>query len=708
MKQVIQNLKTGQTSAADVPCPAPGPGELLIATHASVISAGTEKMLVEFGQANLIEKARQQSDKVRVVMDKIKTDGLIPTIGAVRHRLDQPMPMGYCNAGTIIEVGAGVVGFSAGDRVASNGKHAEVVAVPVNLCARIPDGVSNAEAAFAPLAAIAVQGIRLAAPTLGETFVVTGLGLIGLIAVQLLRANGCRVLAIDYDEKKLALAQQYGAQVVNLSRNDDPVGACYRYTERRGADSVIITASTSSSEPVRQAAQMCRKRGRIVLVGISGLELSRADFYEKEISFQVSCSYGPGRYDPSYEERGNDYPFGFVRWTEKRNFEAVLDLLAQGKLDVKTLITHRFGIERAEEAYALLSSPGPYLGIVLEYPRASSLPDITSRVVALPSAALPVHGAPVIGVVGAGNYGSRVLIPAFRKSGARLKTIVTSGGVKAIHVGGKNGFESATTDLESLLRDQDIDALVVATRHDTHARFACAALRAGKHVFVEKPLAIRLEEIAEVEEVLPALGANGKPLPILMVGFNRRFAPHVVRIKALLESIHAPKSLVMTVNAGAIPPEHWTRDPNSGGGRIVGEACHFIDLLRFLAGSPIVGHQVAATRTADDCVTILLRFSEGSTGTVHYLSNGHRSFPKERLEIFCADRVLQLNNFRALFGFGWPGFKSMSLWKQDKGQAGCVDAFVAAVREGKPSPIPLPELLEVAKVTLAVAAAANA
>jgi predicted dehydrogenase/threonine dehydrogenase-like Zn-dependent dehydrogenase len=707
MKQVIQNLRTGVTGAADVPCPKPKAGELLIATHASLISAGTEKMLVEFGRASLLEKVRQRSDKLPLVIDKIRTDGLLPAIAAVKSRLDQPMPLGYCNAGTVIEVGAGVAGFVPGDRVASNGKHAEAVTVPVNLCARIPAGVGDDEAAFAPIAAIALQGIRLAAPTLGEAFVVTGLGLVGLITVQLLRANGCRVLGIDYDERKLALAQSYGAQTVDLSRGEDALGACSAFTQGRGADGVVIAAATSSNEPVHQAAQMSRKRGRIVLVGVSGLELSRADFYEKELSFQVSCSYGPGRYDPSYEERGNDYPLGFVRWTEQRNFEAVLDLLAQGKLDVKPLISHRFGVERAEEAYTLLSGPAPYLGIILEYPRVNSLQDIASTAIPLPRPAAASRGAPVIGVVGAGDYGSRVLIPAFRESRARLKTIVTSGGVSGTHVGSRNGFELASTDWEALLSDPEIDALVVATRHDTHARIARAAILAGKHVFVEKPLGIRVEEIDAVQSAAQERG-NDVHQPILMVGFNRRFAPLVVRMKELLESVREAKSFIMTVNAGAVPPGHWTRDPDSGGGRIVGEACHFIDLLRFLAGSAVVEHQVAAARTRDACVTLTLRFSDGSTGALHYLSNGHRSFPKERLEVFCGGRILQLDNFRALRGFGWPGFKAMKLWRQDKGQTACVDAFVTAVREGKPSPIPLSELIEVAKVTLAVAAAANA
>ena len=709
MKQVLQDLKTGGTGTSDVPCPRPKAGELLIATCASLISAGTEKMLVEFGHANLIEKARQQPDKVRIVIDKIRTDGLLPAISAVWNKLDQPLPLGYCNAGKVIEVGAATSGFSVGERVASNGKHAEVVAVPMNLCARIPDGVSDVEAAFTPAAAVALQGLRLAEPTLGEVFVVTGLGLIGLITVQLLRANGCRVLGIDYDEKKLVLARKFGAQIVNLSRGEDPLGACAALTQGRGADGVIITASTTSNEPVHQAARMCRKRGRIVLVGVAGLELSRADFFEKELRFQVSCSYGPGRHDSNYEERGQDYPLGFVRWTEQRNFEAVLDLLAQRKLDVQSLITHRLDISRATEAYALLSGTESYLGIVLEYPHEDAQPNITSRTVALSSSpAAGTANAPVVGVVGAGNYGSQVLVPAFRESGARLKTIATSSGVNSIHVGNKNGFELATSDWESLLSDSEMNALAIATRHDTHARFACAALRAGKHVFVEKPLAIRPEELTEVEQTYKEIAQRGST-PILMVGFNRRFAPQVARMHELLSGVSEPKVFVMTVNAGAIPSSHWTQEVDVGGGRIIGEACHFVDLLRHLAGAPITAVQTLsiggqpADGIRNDKVSFSLSFADGSMGTVHYLANGHRSFPKERLEVFCAGRILQLDNFRKLTGYGWPGFRRMNLWRQDKGHRECVRRFVSAVREGKPSPIPAEEIFEVTRICFTIA-----
>jgi len=709
MKQVLQNLRNGATELTEVPSPLAKRGQLLIRTRRTLISAGTERMLVDFGKASLVEKAWQQPDKVRMVLDKIGTDGVLPTLDAVRNKLDQPLPLGYCNAGVVVEVGEDVTGFKVGDRVASNGRHAEIVCVPSNLCAKVPEAVTDESAAFTVLGAVALQGIRLAQPTLGEAFVVIGLGLVGLMTVQLLRAQGCRVIGVDFDRARLGLARQFGAETVDLESDGDPVAAAMAFSMGRGVDGVLIAASTQSSDPVRQAARMCRKRGRIILVGVTGLELSRADFYEKELTFQVSCSYGPGRYDPEYEEKGRDYPLGYVRWTEQRNFEAVLEMMSEGRLDVMPLVSHRFPIRDAAKAYEAITGNVRALGVLIEYPEEANASSRTQeRTVPLPGAAAVSVGGPVIGLLGAGNYASSVLVPAFAKTRARLRAIASANGLTGTHLGKKFGFEQSTTDVVAVLSDPQIDTLVIATRHDSHAGYVVDALRAGKHIFVEKPLAIRMEEIDAVEGAVRAAGASGRIAPILMVGFNRRFAPHVVRIKALLETVHEPKSFVITVNAGAVPPEHWTRDPDSGGGRIIGEACHFIDLLRFLAGTTIIEHKVAAARTSDTSATISLRFSDGSLGTIHYFSTGHRSFPKERLEIFCSGRVLQLDNFRTLRGFGWPGFKSMKLWRQDKGQTACVEAFVTAVRKGKASPIPLPELIEVARVTLAVSTAARA
>ena len=703
MKQILQSLKTGATEVAEVPCPTARRGQLLIRTSRTLVSVGTERMLVEFGKAGWIEKARQQPDKVRMVLDKIKTDGLMPTLEAVFNKLDQPLPLGYCNVGSVMQAGGGVSGFEVGDRVVSNGKHAEAVCVPINLCAKVPPQVSDEEAAFTVLGAIALQGIRLVQPTLGETVVVTGLGLIGLVTVQLLRAHGCRVLGLDFDPAKLELAKQFGAEVVNLGAGADPVAAAQAFSRGRGVDAVIVTASTKSNEPMHQAALMCRKRGRIVLVGVTGLELSRADFFEKELTFQVSCSYGPGRYDPSYEEKGNDYPVGFVRWTEQRNFEAVLDMMADGRLDVKPLISHRFSVTEAEQAYELVGGSAPSLGILLEYPTAAEKPEATLRqsTVKLPAApGAPTTGAASIAFVGSGNYATAVLIPAFKDAGARLKVVASSGGVTGVHAGRKFGFESTTTDTDGVFTDPDVQAIVLSTRHDTHADMACKALRAGKHVFVEKPLALKHEELGQIEQAIAEGTRNGRA-PMVMVGFNRRFATQVQKVKSLLKGVTGPKSFIMTVNAGAIPAEHWTQDREVGGGRIVGEACHFIDLLRYLAGSAITGHRVSVMDTKTrDTVSIELSFADGSIGTVHYFANGCKAFPKERLEVFAAGRVLQLDNFRKLTGFAWPGFTKMNLWKQDKGQKACASAFVQAVASGGASPIPFEELLEVARVTI--------
>ena len=712
MKQILQSLRTGSTEVADVPCPAVKRGQLLIRSSHTLVSAGTERMLVEFGKANWIDKARQQPDKVRMVLDKVKTDGLMSTVEAVFNKLDQPLPLGYCNVGTVLEAGVGVSGIVPGDRVVSNGKHAEVVSVPLNLCARVPDAVPDEEAAFTVLGAIALQGIRLVQPTLGETVVVTGLGLIGLVAVQLLRAHGCRVLGLDFDADKLALAKSFGAEVVDLAAGQDPVASAQAYSRGRGVDAVIITASTKSNEPVHQAALMCRKRGRIVLVGVAGLELSRADFFEKELSFQISCSYGPGRYDLNYEEKGNDYPVGFVRWTEQRNLEAVLDMMADGRLNVKPLISHRFAFKRAEEAYALVGGAGPSLGILLQYPTAEQQPDevLMRKTVALcgmdrqASLTMTAWGA-VLGFVGSGNYATSVLIPAFKSAGARLKTVASSGGVSGLHAGRKFGFEATTTDTASVFVDAQINAVVVTTRHDSHAGFVLQALSAGKHVFVEKPLCLTLGELAHIEVEMDRR-ASLAMTPIVMVGFNRRFAPQVRKISSLLKGVTGSKSFVMTVNAGTIAAEHWTQDPEVGGGRIIGEACHFIDLLRFLAGSRITSHHVTKMDSQrGDSLTISLKFDDGSMGVVHYLANGSKAFPKERLEVFAAGRVLQLDNFRKLKGFGWPGFSSMNLWRQDKGQKACTAAFIKAISQGGPAPIPFDEIVEVAMASIEVAGA---
>ncbi len=715
MKQILQNLSNGETSLVDVPCPKAGKGRLLIASRNSLVSAGTERMLVDFGKANVIEKVRQQPDKVKLVLDKVKTDGLLPTIDAVRSKLDQPLPLGYCNAGIVLE--SGVDEFSVGDRVVSNGHHAEVVSVPQNLCARIPEGVDDESAAFTVLAAVGLQGIRLIDPTLGEAVVVSGLGLIGLLTVQMLRSNGCRVLGVDFDSARCEKARYFGAETVDLSKGEDPIAIAQAFSRGRGVDAVIVAAATQSDEVMHQAAEMCRKRGRIVLVGVVGLNLRRDDFFQKEISFQVSASFGPGRYDPLYEEKGQDYPVGFVRWTEQRNFEAVLDMMAAGTLDVKPLITHRFPIDESIRAYGELSKPET-LGVVIQYSDQDSNLLLRRKVELDSSDVSYAPEQPVVGFIGAGNYASRILIPAFQSAGAGLECVVTSSGVSGVHHGGKAGFSTTATDTDVIWNNSEINTVAIVTRHDSHASLVLDAIQSGKHVFVEKPLCLTLMELDEIDRTYREVNNMESSTTdsfaewdarLLMVGFNRRFAPHIKQMKTLLSSRREPKTVIITVNAGEIPADHWTQDAATGGGRLIGEGCHFIDLMRFLVDSPVTGHQATAIGNVpgieirDDKVSITLTFADGSFGTIHYLANGGKAFPKERVEVFCGNAVLQMDNYRILRGYGWQGFKSMKIWRQDKGQKECAKAFVNAVKEGKKAPIPYDELIEISRVSIEIA-----
>ncbi len=705
MKQILQDLQRGDTLLVDVPAPAVSKGCVLIRTTRSLISVGTERMLFDFGKASLLGKARQQPEKVKMVIDKIKTDGLFTTLDAVHAKLAKPIPLGYSNVGVVLEVGSDVGGLKPGDRVVSNGPHAEIVIVPKNLCVKIPDNVDDDSAAFTILASIGLQGLRLARPELGETFVVTGAGLIGLLTIQLLHAFGCRVLAIDFDDNKLALAKDIGAYTCNPGKGEDPVARGIEISRGKGVDGVIITAATNSDEPVSQAAKMLRKRGRIILVGVTGLKLNRADFYEKEISFQVSCSYGPGRYDTEYEDKGNDYPYGFVRWTEQRNFEAVLDMLSENKLDVSALISHYFEIDDAAKAYAIMAKNEPVLGILLKYPGTAER-NLHLRTITLDNTAKTnktkenALDKACISFIGAGNYATALLIPAFSKSECRLRYVSSNGGVSCSYAGKKFGFEKTTTDIEPILEDQDTNTIVITTRHNSHAKLVTKALLAGKHVFVEKPLCLTIDELAEIESTY----RNITTRQLLMVGFNRRFSPQIQKIKSLLNNVHGYKSFVMTVNAGDIPENHWTQDEEIGGGRIIGEVCHFIDLLRYLAASDIETYQAIYMDTKTrDTVCISLKFSDGSVGTINYFSNGHKSLPKERLEVFASGRVLQLDNFRKLKAYGWPGFKKMNLWRQDKGQVACVAAFIKAIESGTSAPISVDEIFQISRITIELA-----
>ncbi len=694
MRTLIQHLDTGHSALAEAPVPRPLGPSLLVETRATVVSAGTERMLVEFGRASLLEKVRQQPDKVRQVLDKARVDGIGPTLEAVRSKLGAPIALGYCHAGVVVETGTPGAPFAPGERVVTNGNHAEYVTVPYTLAARIPDGVAFESAAFTPLAAIGLQGVRLAAPTLGETVVVYGLGLIGLLTVQVLRAAGCVVLGIDRDAGRLALAERFGALPVDGS-GTDVAAKVLALTGGIGADAVLLTLASDSDDPVHQAAVMSRKRGRIVLVGVTGLQLRRDDFYRKELTFAVSCSYGPGRYDPAYEEHAQDYPLPFVRWTEQRNFEAVLRLMADGRLDPAPLVTHRFAFDDAPQAYDLLASSTPSLGVVLSYS------DRGGRPIAPEARLRPVRAAPAragtpfsVGVIGAGNFGTRTLIPAIARAGGRLRAIASGRGTSAAVTASRAGFELAATDIDALLADPELDTVVVLTRHDSHAELATRALAAGKHVFVEKPLALTRDELAAVRT------AAERGPGLLTVGFNRRFAPLARTLRGDLARRGGPASLILTVNAGRIPRDHWTQDARIGGGRIVGEACHFLDLARFLVGAPIV-HAAALPacdgvgNAIDDIAHLTLGFAEGSTAVVHYLANGHSGFPKERIEAFADGRVWRLDNWRRLEAWGGGATAGHLLSGQDKGHTAELQALAAAVRTGGTPPIPYDELFEV-------------
>jgi predicted dehydrogenase/threonine dehydrogenase-like Zn-dependent dehydrogenase len=687
-------------------------------------------MLIDFGKAGWIEKARKQPEKVKQVLDKIRTDGLLPTVDAVFNKLDEPLPLGYCNAGVVLKVGKGIMDMQPGDRVASNGQHAEMVCVPRNLCAKIPDEVADEEAAFTALGSIALQGVRLAAPSLGERVMVFGLGLVGLLTVQLLRASGCQVLAVDFSEVRLREADAFGATFVNLGAGADPVSAALAWSGGRGVDVVIIAASAKGDDILHQAAMACRKRGRIILVGVVDLNLRRNDFYEKEITFQVSCSYGPGRYDKKYEQGGQDYPVGFVRWTEQRNFEAVLEAMRAGQLRVKEMVTHRIPFADAPNAYGTILSDPAALGIILEYQQNVDRTPTINIVGLKAKGGSPQDdikldsrlrgndrkengndrkkdGKCVVALIGAGNFSKMTLAPALAKTSARLMYVaVRTNGAAAAHIARKYGFDYTTTDLGAILADGKINTAFIATNHNSHPSLVCKSLAAGKHVFVEKPLAIDIDGLTQVIDAV-ALHSEQH----LMVGFNRRFSPHTAKIRELLAGRTEPLTMSMTVNAGFITPDHWTQDPEQGGGRIIGEGCHFIDLLSFLAGAPVetVSAQMVGGNgpVREDKMSMLLGFADGSVGTVHYFANGSKSYPKETLEIFGDGRVIRMENFRLTAGFGFKGFRSFRTWWQDKGHRAAIAAFVERVSSGGAPLIPFEEIVNVTKTSFAAVESAR-
>lgn len=696
MKQIIQSFKTGETSIEEIPVPVVSKGTVLIQTTYSLVSLGTEKMLVEFGKSSLLSKARQQPDKVKQVLDKVKSEGFLPTLEAVFNKLEQPIPLGYCNVGRVVAIGDGVSGFSIGNRIASNGQHAEFVSVPQNLVAKIPDTISDEEACFTVIGSIGLQGIRLCNPTYGETIVVIGLGLIGLITAQLLKANGAKVIGVDLSADKCKLAQTWGIDVINPSMGNNLVKSVLDLTNQIGADGVIITASTKSNDVITQAAQMSRKRGRIILVGVIGLEFNRADFYEKELTFQVSCSYGPGRYDENYEQKGMDYPLPFVRWTEKRNFETILQSIANGQLKIKELISEVVAFQDFQKIYGNIGNTDS-IASLLKYPfhqnqiLESSIIELSKRNYS--------SAKGVIGVIGAGNFTKMTMLPALKGSGAQFKTISSANGLSGTLLAKKYGFSHSTTDNQHIWNDAEIDLVMITTRHNRHADQVVKSINAGKHVFVEKPLALTEEELTEV---INAYNHSAENNLTISVGFNRRFSPHSMAIKKAIGN--GPLNIIATMNAGFIPGTSWVHDLSIGGGRIIGEACHFIDLCAYFTGAKVTGVCMNALGSSVDSQTdnasILLKFSDGSNAVINYFANGSKSYAKERIELYSQERTIVLDNFQKTTAYGFKGFSGLKT-SLDKGHKNQFQELIKRVKNGGEPLIPFESIVNTTRASFA-------
>lgn len=714
MKQLLQNIRSGETSVVEVPIPTPQDGEVLVCTAASLVSAGTERMLVEFAEKSLLGKARSRPDLVRQVMDKARREGLLTTVEAAFNRLDQPMPLGYSSAGTIVALGPGVEGYQAGQRVACAGGgyavHAEYVSVPENLITLLPEQVDFESAAFTTLGAIAMHGFRLAETQLGERITVIGLGLLGLLAVGIARAAGCQVLGVDLNPQRVALAEKMGAQAVLRDQAEE---AAQSFSRGRGCDAVLICADTPSADPVELAGLIARDRARVVAVGAVGLHIPRKIYYEKELTLLNSRSYGPGRYDPDYEEGGKDYPIGYVRWTEGRNMEALVELLASGLLDVHPLISHRFTIEEAPEAYELITGKReePFLGVLLTYPQSDGTTSgtiventqVADRLAGSKSAAQQV----ALGVLGAGNFATAVLLPALHDlPGLKLVGIASASGLSAQHAARRFAFRYAASDENQIIHDPQINTIAILTRHNLHARQVLAGLRAGKHVFCEKPLALTQEELEEITQALQGESAPIDNQPLLMVGFNRRFAPLAQRLQTFIAGRKEPLAAHYRINAGYIPLTHWLHDPEQGGGRIIGEGCHFVDFLTYLVGQAPLSVSAQALpdggRYREDNAVLTFAFPDGSLGTVSYLANGDKAFPKERVEVFTGGRVAVLDDYRTL-EMVRDGRREVlrSRLRQDKGHRAEWQAFSTAIRSGGFPPIPYDHLFGVTRATFA-------
>lgn len=696
MRQILQNMRDGATSVVELPVPSVKRKTALVQTRNSLVSAGTERMLVEFAEKNLISKATSRPDLVKQVLDKARREGLIPTIEAAFNKLDQPMALGYSSAGVIVEIGEGLQGFKPGDRVACAGGgfavHAEYGVVPQNLLANLPDQVDFESAAFATLGAIALQGFRLAQPQIGESVCIVGLGLLGLLTAEIAKAAGCKVFGVDLSKDRVELAKQMNVTAVIREGCEESATA---FTLGRGFDHVLICADGASNDPIELAGSLARDHGRVVAVGVVGLSIPRKVYYEKELDLRISRSYGPGRYDTAYEEGGQDYPFGYVRWTEGRNIQAFIDLLADGRINLKPLISHRFPIEQASQAYELITGKThqPFLGVLISYPSTSNQQVI--RKVVFPVSAEPKKEMR-LGVLGAGNYAQAVFLPVVKKSGnADLLGISTASGLSASHAAKKFGFEFASSSEADVLENMEVNTVLVLTRHQQHARQVISALQNGKSVYCEKPVAINENELNEIQKQL--LSENS---PLLTVGFNRRYAPFAIRLKEYFNSQSEPMIINYRINAGFLPSNHWLHDPLQGGGRLIGEGCHFIDFMTFLSGSLPVSVNAKALPDGgkyhqDNCV-VTVRFANGSLGTMTYLANGNKSFAKERVEVFSAGKIGVLDDFRSLELVSESKRTLVrSRLKQDKGHQASWQNFVSSVTNGTTPPIPYDQLFSV-------------
>jgi predicted dehydrogenase/threonine dehydrogenase-like Zn-dependent dehydrogenase len=703
MKQILQNARNGAIEVRDVPVPRAIKGCVLVRVAASLVSAGTERASTEFASKSVIQKAQARPDLVRDVLNKVRRQGILSAVSAVRSRLDQPSALGYSSAGTVVEVGEGIIDIRVGDRVACAGAgyaiHAEFACIPRMLLARIPSAnVSFESAAFTTVGAVALHAVRSAEVKLGEVVAVIGLGLLGQLAVQILRAAGSTVIGLDLVQKRAALAVSMGATAATTSEAEFR-DLCLRHSNGYGADSVLITAETPSSGPVNLASQVARDRGIVVAVGAVGMELERRLYYEKELDFRVSRSYGPGRYDTAFEQKGIDYPIGHVRWTETRNMEAFVQLLADDKVNVEPLITHHYKIEDAASAYETITGKTQnYLGVMIQYQADKEVESPRLEMLA-PLARTSSANRVRVGLLGAGDFARGVLIPAMQDAGAELTGVCSASGVSAQSAGKKFGFAFCTTDEEQLFSDSSINAVVIATRHNLHAAQVTRALECGKHVFCEKPLCLTEDELSAIESA--CLNASRCRL---MVGFNRRFAPMIQQMRAFLMQADGPFTMHYRVNAGPLPPQHWVNDPEQGGGRILGEMCHFVDLLSFICGSrPVsVGAKGGASSGSQD-VTATIEFADGSIGTIAYICSGDIAFSKERIEVFRGGAVAVLDDFRRL-DLIRRGKKKIfrSRLRQDKGHKSEWRAFSKCILSGEPSPIALEEIVTSTLATIRI------